>query len=78
MGTGHRSRVTWLEHAEHPDLHPPCAVEPHRLASQAARAPSNWPAVCATCPPPRPRSPRTSGCVGQAARWSAARWSWPT
>jgi hypothetical protein len=38
MGTGYRSRTTRLEHAEHPDLRPLRAVEPHRLASQAAES----------------------------------------
>ncbi|MGO9051262.1 MAG: hypothetical protein ACLQID_04680, partial [Streptosporangiaceae bacterium] len=38
MGTGYRSGTTWLEHAEHPDLRPLRAVEPYRLASQAAES----------------------------------------
>jgi hypothetical protein len=38
MSAGYRGGMTWLEHAEHLDLRPLRAVEPHRLASQAAES----------------------------------------
>ena len=60
-------QATATQVADRPDLRPLRAVEPHRLASQAAESAIEL-ARCLRDLPTGEAEPRTSGCAGNASR----------